>query len=494
MILPEIPAQLQAESTHAMDNTTPEFLKELQDRLTLKPRLVWDQLEEAEKAAVTSYGDRYKAFLDAAKTEREAVTEILRQATERGFVDLSAAGPDNALLLYAYRGKSIALAVRGRRPVREGLRIVAAHLDSPRLDLKQYPVYEECDLAFLKTHYYGGIKKYQWLARPLALHGVVITAAGETITLKLGEDPTDPVFTVCDLLPHLARKVQMDKKVDEAFVGEKLNVLAASLPLGGDDTKERFKLALLNLLAERYGLTEGDLVSAELEVVPAGPARDLGLDRSLVGGYGQDDRACVYGALEAILAVAQAPEAPEHTCVALFVDKEEVGSAGNTSAQSAVLIDLTEQLLSQGGEGREHWRPTLIATRALSGDVNGALDPDWPEVHEKRNAARLGYGVCLTKFTGHGGKYLANDAHAEYVGWIRRVFTAGGIIWHAAELGKVDEGGGGTIAKFLAAHGMDVIDCGPPLLSMHSPFEVASKADLYMTYKAYASFLISQVA
>ncbi len=476
-----------------METADKDFLKKLQDRLTVKPQLVWDQVEAMEKEAIMAYGERYKSFLDAAKTEREAVVEIQRQAASRGFVDLSTAPPGSGLLMYTCKGKTIALVVLGQRPVREGLRIVASHLDSPRLDLKQYPLYEEADLAFLKTHYYGGIKKYQWLARPLALHGVVVTATGDTLNLTVGEDPGDPVFTVCDLLPHLARKVQMDKKVDEAFVGEKLNLLAGSLPLGDADTKERFKLALLNILSERYGLTEDDLVSAELEVVPAGPARDLGWDRSLVGGYGQDDRACVYGALEAILAVAQSAEPPEYTCLALFVDKEEVGSAGNTSAQGALLIDLTERLLAHRGEGREFWRAALIASRAISGDVNGALDPDWPEVHEKRNAARMGYGACLTKFTGHGGKYHANDAHAEYIGWIRRVFTAAGVVWHAAELGKVDEGGGGTIAKFLAAYGMDVVDCGTPLLSMHSPFEVGSKADLYMTYKAYASFFVSRV-
>lgn len=468
-----------------MNSPDKETVKQLQEKLAITSRLVWDYVDESEQMAIMQYAERYKSFLNAAKTERQAVTEIERQAAEHGFVNIDSAGP-GARLIFNYKGKALALAVLGTQPLPRGLRIVAAHLDSPRLDLKQYPLYEEGELAFLKTHYYGGIKKYQWLARPLAIHGVVIKENGEAVTLQVGESPEDPVFTVCDLLPHLARKAQTDKKVEDAFVGEKLNVLAGSLPLGDKETKDRFKLHLLNLLSEKYGLTEEDLISAELEIVPAGGARDLGWDRSMVGGYGQDDRSCVFAALEAILTL---PE-PQYTCLALFVDKEEIGSAGNTSAQSCLLEQVVEGLLARQGESRELWRQILATSRALSADVNAALDPDWPEVHEKRNAARLGYGVCLTKFTGHGGKYQANDANAEYVGWIRRVFKNQGVIWQAGELGKVDEGGGGTIAKFLAALGMDIIDCGTPLLSMHSPFEVASKGDLYMTYKAYRGFFV----
>ncbi|MFP3867544.1 MAG: aminopeptidase [Desulfobacteraceae bacterium] len=466
-----------------MKNPTKDEIQQLRDRLAVKPSLVWDRVAAIERPPILAYAERYKNFLDVAKTERQAVVEIQRQAQERGFVNL-ADGQSGSKFYLNYRGKSIALMVLGTRPLRQGLRIIAAHIDSPRLDLKQYPIYEEADLTFLKTHYYGGIKKYQWLARPLALHGVILKENGETVTLRVGEEDSDPVFTICDLLPHLARKVQMDKKVDEAFIGEKLNVLAGSLPYGNDDTKERFKLHLLHLLSENYGLQEEDLVSAELEVVPAGRARDLGWDRSLIGGYGQDDRACAYATLEAIFAVQD----PAFTCLALFVDKEEIGSDGNTSAKSCLLAELVTQMLQRQGEGREARQPALMASRAISADVNGALDPDWPEVYEKHNVARMGYGVCLTKFTGHGGKYMANDAHAEYVGWIRRIFNRGGVVWQAGELGKVDEGGGGTIAKFLAIHGMDIIDCGTPLLSMHSPFEVASKGDLYMTYKAYWCF------
>jgi len=458
----------------------------LRERLAVSPRLVWDHVDEAERRTIMAYGERYKQFLDAAKTEREAVTEIERQARARGFVPLSGS-KSKTPWFYNYKGKVIALGVPGRRPLTDGLHIIGAHIDSPRLDLKQYPLYEETDLVFFKTHYYGGIKKYQWLARPLALHGVVLKADGTSVEFRVGEEPGDPIFTVLDLLPHLARKVQMDKKVSEAFEGEKMNVLVGSLPIGTKDTKERFKLYMLKFLEDTYGLTEEDLVSAELEVVPAGPARDLGWDRSLVAAYGQDDRSCAYPALEAILELKD----PEHACVALFYDKEEVGSDGNTSAKSCLLEDIVEIFLEREGLSPLSRRRVLMNSRAISGDVTGAIDPDWPEVHEKRNAARLGYGVSITKYTGHGGKYSANDAHAEYIAWLRKIFNDAGVIWQATHLGKVDEGGGGTIAKYLAVHGMEIIDSGPPVLSMHSPFEVASKADLYMVFKAYKTFFMA---
>jgi aspartyl aminopeptidase len=466
-----------------MEAKEKDEFKELRDRLMVQPRLVWDQVDAATREAIYAYSEAYKAFLDRAKTEREAAAEIQRQAQARGFVDLARQSP-GPRAYYNYKGKTIALMVQGRRPVTDGLRLVGSHIDSPRLDLKQYPLYEETDLAFLKTQYYGGIKKYQWLARPLALHGVILKADGAAVALKVGEDPGDPVFTVLDLLPHLARKVQMDKKVTEAFEAEKLNVLVGSLPLGDQETKERTKLHLLKFLEDRYQIREEDLVSAELELVPAGPARDLGWDRSLVAAYGQDDRSCAYGALAAILEVKE----PEYTSLALFYDKEETGSDGNTSAKSCILDEIVELLLERIGESPLARRRTLMASRAISADVTGALDPDWPEVHEKRNAARLGYGVAVSKYGGSGGKYYTSDAHAEYVAWLRRVFNEAGVIWQAAQLGKVDEGGGGTIAKYLAVSGLEIIDCGTPLLSMHSPLEVASKADLFMTYKAYLAF------
>ncbi len=466
-----------------MEITDKDEINQLRDRLAVTAQLVWDKVDATERAAIFAYGDHYKTFLDRAKTEREAVTEIERQAKALGFVDLARneSGPRS---FYNYKNKVIVLAVQGKLPLTEGLHLVASHIDSPRLDLKQYPLYEDTDLAFLKTHYYGGIKKYQWLARPLAIHGVVLKADGSRVQLTIGEDPADPVFTVLDLLPHLARKIQMDKKVSEAFEGEKLNVLVGSLPLGDSETKERFKLYLLKYLEDHYGIQEEDLISAELEVVPAGPARDLGWDRSLVGGYGQDDRSCAYASLAAILDV----QAPEHTCLALFYDKEEIGSEGNTGAQSCLLHEVVETLLELQGDSPQARRRVLMNSKALSADVTGGLDPDFPEVHEKRNAARLGYGVCFHKYGGSGGKYSTSDANAEYVAWIRKTFQEHGVVWQAGELGKVDEGGGGTIAKFLAVYGMEIIDCGTPLLSMHSPFEVASKADLYMTFKAFRAF------
>jgi aspartyl aminopeptidase len=466
-----------------MDAQEKDELKQLRDRLAVTPKLVWDQVDETERQAIFTYCEHYKTFLDQAKTEREAVVEIEYIARAMGFVDLARqeSGPRG---FYNYKGKTIALVVQGRRPLTEGLRLVASHIDSPRLDLKQYPLYEDTDLAFLKTHYYGGIKKYQWLARPLAIHGVILKADGSQVQLHIGEDPADPVFTVLDLLPHLARKAQMDKKVTEAFEGEKLNVLVGSLPLGDRDTPERFKLYLLKFLEDHYGLQEEDLISAELEVVPAGPARDLGWDRSLVGGYGQDDRSCAFAALAAILDLKE----PEYTCLALFYDKEEIGSEGNTSARSFLLNEVVEILLERQGESPLSRRRVLMGSKAISADVTGPLDPDYPEVHEKRNAARLGYGVCFHKYGGSGGKYYTSDANAEYVAWLRKIFEKYRVTWQAGELGKVDEGGGGTIAKFLAIYGMEIIDCGTPVLSMHSPFEVASKADLYMTFKAYRAF------
>ena len=458
-------------------------LQQLRDRVMLTPKLVWDQADQTMRSAIFAYCDRYKSFLDDAKTEREAVNEIQRQVQALGWVDLTQKS-SGSRGFYNYRGKSIVLVVPGRRPMSAGLRLVGSHIDSPRLDLKPYPLYEDTDLTFLKTHYYGGIKKYQWLARPLAIHGVILKTDGTAVELKVGEDPGDPVFTVLDLLPHLARKAQMDKKVSEAFEGEKLNVLVGSLPLGNADTKDRCKLFLLKFLEEKYGIREEDLVSGELEMVPAGPARDLGWDRSLVGAYGQDDRACGYASLAAILDL----EDPEYTCMALFYDKEETGSDGNTSAKSCLLEEVVELLLERQGENPQGRRRVLMASRAISADVTGAIDPDWPEVHEKRNAARLGYGVGVAKYGGSGGKYSTSEANAEYVGWLRRIFQENGVIWQSGQLGKVDEGGGGTIAKFLAIHGLEIIDCGTPLLSMHSPFEVASKADLFMTFKAYQAF------
>ncbi len=460
----------------------------LRKRLVRKPQSVWDVLGPRERKKAFEYAERYKEFLDVAKTEREAVGMIEASARKKGFKKITEAGPGRKFY-QINRNKSIALAVLGKRPLASGLNLVVSHIDAPRLDIKQNPLYEEVDLAFLKTHYYGGIKKYQWLARPLAIHGTILKKNGTALDVKIGEAENDPVFTIADLLPHLSRKVQADKKVSEAFEGEKLNVLVGSLPLGDDETKERFKLGVLGYLFSAYGLIEEDLMSAEIEIVPAGKARDVGWDRGLVGAYGQDDRVCACASVEAMWEV----KSTDATAVALFTDKEEIGSDGSTGAKSRFLEDFVAGLFEVTGQeatGRA-LRSCLMNSKALSADVNSALDPDYQEVHEKRNAARIGYGVCITKFAGSGGKYGSSDANAEYLAEIRKLFNDNKVVWQTGELGKVDEGGGGTIAKFLAIHGMEVLDCGTPILSMHSPFEIASKADIYMTYKAYRAFLNS---
>jgi aspartyl aminopeptidase len=463
-------------------------IERISQRLFAQPKLVWDVIDQREKARVFSFDHEYQKFLNTAKTERESVKAIRETALRNGFT-LNTPSKVPLRLMRAFQEKSIALSVSGKKPLSEGINLIVSHLDSPRLDLKQNPLYEEVDLAFMKTHYYGGIKKFQWLTRPLAIHGRIIRSDGSSLDIVVGEETSDPVFTVADLLPHLAGKVQTDKKVSEAFVAEKLNLMVGSLPIGDKDTKERFKLAILNLLNEKYGLVEEDFVSAELEVVPAGPARDIGWDRGLTGAYAHDDRSCAFSSLKAILDAKN----PKKTPVVLFVDKEEIGSDGATGAKSRFLESvLADLMIAQGKEPLYHEiHKVLMNSRALSGDVNGALDPDYQDVHEKRNAARLGYGVCLTKFTGSGGKYGANDANAEYVGWLRNLFNRKKVVWQTGELGKVDEGGGGTVAKFLALYGMEVIDCGPPVLSMHSPFEIAHKGDIYMTYKGYRAFLES---
>ena len=470
-------------------NLSKKKVEELRKRLVRKPRLVWDVLGPGEKEKVYAFAERYKAFLDSAKTEREGVRLIEVFAKKKGFKDITRARGGKRFYKIN-RNKNIVLAVIGKNPVVAGVNLIASHIDSPRLDLKQNPLYEDVDLAFLKTHYYGGIKKYQWLARPLAIHGKVIKRDGTHLDLQVGESDHDPVFTIADLLPHLAHKVQTEKKVSEAFEGEKLNLLVGSVPIGDAETKERFKLAVLEYLFDTYAIVEEDLVSAEIEIVPAGRARDVGWDRSLIGAYGQDDRVCAYATLEAVGEL----KAPKTTALALFTDKEEIGSDGSTGAKSRFLEDFVADLFEVTGEHASGTalRSCLMSSRALSADVNGALDPDYQDVHEKRNAARIGYGVCITKFTGSRGKYGSSDANAEYLAEILRLFNENKVVWQTGELGKVDEGGGGTIAKFLAVYGMEVVDCGTPLLSMHSPFEIASKADTYMTYKGYSAFFKSK--
>jgi len=454
--------------------------------------MVWDLLTEEERKQVSLFAQKYIDFLNVAKTEREAVREILKQAAERKFSDILSREQEAEGKFYQVnRDKNIALCSLGREDIRLGIRLIISHIDSPRLDLKPYPLYEDQSLALLHTHYYGGIKKYQWVALPLALHGVVVRSDGSKIEFQIGEEPGDPVFTISDLLPHLSQRVMDEKKLKDAVEGEKLTILFGHQPMTPADDKEekeRIKSHILCLLHEQYGIIEDDFISAEIEVVPALPARSVGLDRSMVGGYGQDDRICAYTSLQAIL---NQNDPPLHTSLVLFVDKEETGSDGNTGAQSRFVEMVVGGLLQKCGiKPEEHLlREILFRSKALSADVNAAFDPNYPEVFEKHNACHVGYGINLCKYVGSRGKYSTNDASAEYMGEIRKLFNENGVAWQAKELGKVDEGGGGTIAKFLAKYGLDMVDCGPPVLGMHSPFEIASKADLYETFKAYRVFL-----
>lgn len=451
--------------------------------LEFTPTSAWDVYSAKKHGkAMDALTDRYVDFLSRCKTERQVMNYVREKALAAGlFEDFSADA-----VMRIQRGKTGFLARRGRRPLSEGFRLVGAHADAPRLDLKQRPLYEDTEICLAKTHYYGGIRKYQWLTIPLAMHGVVVKKDGTVVSVSVGEDPSEPVLTVTDLLPHLAYK-EVQKKVGDAFEGEKLNIVLGCEPekAGKDEkAKGRVKKNLLKLLNKRYGIEEADFISAELQVVPAGPARYVGLDSSLIGGYAQDDRSCVFCALEAFLAE---PE-PEYTQIVLFWDKEEIGSDGSTGAKSLFFEYTLEDLL-------EAWEPGTRISRAmmngsaLSADVAAAVDPDHKDVYEEKNAAFVGYGPCFNKFTGHRGKVGANDAHPEYIGWLRHIFDKAGIPWQMAELGKVDAGGGGTVAKFLAVYGMDIIDIGVPVLSMHSPFEITAKADLYATTLAFREFL-----
>ena len=459
--------------------------KQLRESLFQDERSAWERLGARDRNLALKFAEDYKGFLDRSKTERETVAEIGRLAADAGFLSIPAP-KGNTCFFWSYRGKNAALALRGGGSITDGVKIIVSHVDSPRLDLKQNPLYEDVGLGMFKTHYYGGIKKYQWLSRPLAIHGTVIRSDGKPVEIRIGEDAADPVFTINDLLPHLSQKAQYTKKLNEAIPGEKLNLLVGSIPYRSDDSKDRVKLAILKLLNDRYGIVEEDFVSAELEAVPAGVARDVGLDRSLIGAYGHDDRVCGYTSLRAMMDAGK----PKGTVIALFLDKEEIGSEGNTGAQGRFLLETIGDLLAREGfESERAIRKTLANSRCLSADVNAGINPDWQSVHEPRNAAKIGHGLCITKFTGSRGKGGASDANAEFVGQIRKVLNEAKVCWHAAELGKVDEGGGGTIAKHFATHGMDVLDCGVPVLAMHSPFEVVSKVDVYMAYKAFRAFV-----
>jgi len=461
----------------------------MEKSLAYKPKNIWDGADAKTRKEMEALAQRYIDFLTHCKTERETVAYVRQRLTENGFAEDF--GGDR--VMRGLRGKAIFAARKGALPLSRGISLLAAHADTPRLDFKQRPLVEQPGVAQAKTHYYGGIRKYQWLARPLALHGVIVRENGETLSVTIGEKPGEPVFCIADLLPHLAQK-QVTQPVSEAFEAEKLNIiLAHSTPKAksgkeDDAPKDPIKTQLLELLHKKYGICEEDFVTAELQAVPAGPARFVGFDKAMIGGYGQDDRICVFTALEALLEA----EATGRSMAVMFWDKEEIGSDGATGAASRFMQYCVEDL-TRAWEKDVPPAHVLLETRALSADVSAALDPDYQDVHEKQNAALLGHGPVFSKFTGSRGKYGASEADAEFFGALRGLLNGKSIAWQAAELGKVDHGGGGTVALFLAAYGMQVIDLGPAILSMHSPFELSSSADLFATRQAFRAFLESQV-
>lgn len=460
--------------------------KELKEKLFAKKECGWNNVEKSEMDEIFRYADGYIDFLNKAKTEREAVDVVKGMAIAKGFkciCECDELKPGDKVF-YSNRGKSIYLAVIGEEKLEKGLNVIGAHIDSPRLDLKPNPLYEDGELALFKTHYYGGIKKYQWTAIPLAIHGVIVKANGEKITVNIGEDPRDPIFTITDLLPHLAIE-QMDKKLRSAIDGENLNLLIGSIPYNDKEVSERIKLNTLNILNEKYGITESDFLSSELELVPAFNARTLGFDWSMVAGYGQDDRVCAYTSLTAMLNI----ERPKTTAVCILSDKEEVGSMGNTGMESHVFDTFISELLNKTGENRPNLLDKVFCnSKMLSADVGAAMDPTYSSVSDRYNAAMLGKGVSFDKYTGSRGKAGGSDANAEFVAEVRGLLEENNIKYQITELGKVDVGGGGTIAYILADKGMEVIDCGVPVLSMHAPYEVTSKYDVYSAFKTYEAF------
>ena len=461
-------------------------LKQKKDELFDSKRIGWDIASEEEKKAIFEYNKGYIDFISKSKTEREIVKNSLEIAKVNGFKNLDEVDEvkPGDKIYFVNRGKNLFLAVIGSENIERGLNIIGAHADSPRLDLKPNPLYEDNGLAFFKTHYYGGIKKYQWTTIPLSIHGVIAKTNGEVVDVNIGEDDSDPIFTITDLLPHLARE-QMTKKASEVVEGEALNLLIGSIPFNGEGS-DRIKLNIMNLLNQKYGIVERDFLSAELELVPAFKAKSLGLDRSMVASYGQDDRICAYTTLRGILDV----EKPTKTAVCILADKEEIGSMGNTGMESHVFDTFIAELLNKTNQNKPNLLDKVFCnSRMLSADVDAGFDPIYASVSEKNNASYLGYGIGLNKYTGARGKGGSSDANAEYVAEVRNLLEAKGISYQVAELGKVDVGGGGTIAYILANKGIDVIDCGVPVLSMHSPYEVTSKFDIYEAYRTYKAFM-----
>lgn len=457
------------------------------EELIYENKNAFSSASEEEKAEIFEFCEGYKKFISDSKTEREFCENTIRKLASCGFVPLEEKTElkHGDKVYTVNRGKGIVAAVIGKKPITEGINLVGSHIDSPRLDLKPNPLYEDSGIAYFKTHYYGGIKKYQWTAMPLAIHGVAALSDGTQIKIVIGENENDPVFCVSDLLPHLAQK-QMSGKASDMITGESLNIILGNIGCDDPEVSESIKLNILRILNESYDITEEDLLSSEIEVVPAYNARDIGLDRSMIGGYGQDDRVCAYTSLRALLDLQK----PEKTSVCLLVDKEEVGSMGATGMQSRYFENIMAKICYMMSENYTDivLRDMLSNSICLSADVGAAYDPNYPEVSEKRNSPIFGGGIFLTKYTGSRGKGGASDASAELIAKIRRIFNENNVKWQVGELGKVDAGGGGTIAQFVANLDMDVIDAGVALLSMHSPYEISSKFDVFMTYKAYREF------
>ncbi len=457
--------------------------KDMLDKLSYKKKNIYEEASSDEIKAIFDYSVGYMKYLDDAKTEREATSVSIEMAIANGYTEYKLGDKLSSgdKRYFNNKGKSLILFRIGSGNIeQEGIRIVASHIDSPRLDLKQIPLYEDAGMGFLKTHYYGGVKKYQWTAIPLSLHGVVVKADGEVVNVIIGEDDSDPVFYINDLLPHLGQR-QATEPLGSAISGETLNILVGGLPYNDDEVSEKIKLTVLSILNDKYGMTEEDLISAELSLVPAFKARDIGFDRALIGAYGHDDRVCSYPALTALFETET-----DRSAMVVLADKEEIGSVGITGMQSDVLVDIITKIAEAKGAD-----PIVVRSKSmcLSADVTAAFDPNFAEVYEKRNSALVSCGTCMSKYTGSRGKSGTNDASAEYVGFIRRLFAENNVIWQTAELGKVDAGGGGTVAQYIAKHNIDTVDLGVPVISMHAPYEVVSKADVYSTHQAFSVFI-----
>ena len=456
----------------------------MKNELSYKKETVYKKADKASIEAAFDYAEGYKAFLNAAKTEREAVKVAISMLIPYGFKEYHFGDEIHVgdRLYYNNRGKNLFVFTIGEESLKNGLRITASHIDAPRLDIKQCPVYEDSGIVYFKTHYYGGIRKYQWVATPLALHGVVITKDLRTINVCIGEDECDPIFYITDLLPHLGRE-QSKLSLSEGIKGEQLNVVLGNMPNISENSEddESVKTAILKLLNEKYGIIEEDFLSSELCVVPALKARDVGFDRSLIGSYGHDDRVCAYPSLTALIESLDS----KHSIMCILADKEETGSDGASGMQSDLMLDIMNEIALAFGVS-----PALLraSSKCLSADVCAGYDPTFPDVFEKMNSAVVGCGAVFTKYTGSGGKYDTNDANAEFVAWLRAAMNKYGVVWQSAELGKVDAGGGGTVAKYISKHNIETIDLGVPLLAMHAPYELAAKVDVYETHKAVKAF------